>query len=156
MRIEKKYRDNARKQLDVISEKMQIREKELSEIERSIYKKKRDEEAEKIFKRYEKLRSNVKKYTDEFKLERFNKLCEKAVTVACLMEANIVAETDNDMIGRISFESDWALISNTSDSSIKQIISELFMNATDVVMSFRSGLFHIELLYELYSVDDVK
>lgn len=154
MRIEKKYRDDARKQLDVIAEKMQTKEKELSEIENSIFEKKRDSEAESIFKSYEKLCSDVKKHTDEFKLERFHKLCEKAVNVAFLMEANIIAETDNNMIGRISFESDWALVSNTTDGSIKEIISELFMIATDVIISFRSGLFHIELMYELYSISD--
>lgn len=154
MRIERKYRDAAQKQLDVIIEKIQTKENELSEIERSIFEKKRDTEAEKIFSRYEKLSRDTKKQADQLKLGRFNELCEKAVNVACSMEANIIAETENNLIGRIIFESDWALISNATDSKIKKIISELFMTSTDVVISFRSGLFHIELLYELYSIND--
>lgn len=93
---------------------------------------------------------NIERIANKSKMKKFERISEKILEEAECMGVNIHVKTENDLLGRITIESEYTWLDSGYNRRNQFIMAELFITASDVMIYTESNLYKMDFFYELY------
>lgn len=151
IKIEKKFYDLMKAQMNQLSKEKCQQEEELSETEREAEKLKVQNGLQEIFQKSNEYRRKWKWVPSEEQVLQFQKISEQALWMAEYISCNIAIEEKDSLLGKIVLESENFAFASPENRAVNKVFSDLFLLADDVFISISpAGLCQMEFCFQLY------
>lgn len=156
MIMEKKYHTLAQQDMAEMEKRLEEKRNTMTEDERIAEEREQSQNLRKLCARLEWQKEHFAKQMNVRKQELFQILQERAMWLAKYIEADIVIDTDDQILGKIELTTENILFNYSTDKTAREIFSELILAADEVEIGVAEGHCVLRFLFEFVEEVEIK